>query len=318
MKRDSKRTPTNTADEPHFTANANAMLGEALGGRRPGALIEGLEARGQREAVHSDTLPTEGSEDPAWAKMGVRFGEPVPGDDLFRYVELPPGWKKLASDHSMWNKLVDERGRERGSFFYKAAFYDRRAHISVDRRFSVRDEYLRAPGRGDEHVRAHATRVVVTDGGKEVFATREVPNVPEGLGRAAAQEAYAERDEAMRALRAEAEAWLVGQGFPEWRDASAYWCLGVLGLSAMRKVDEQTFRSVVAWLREFNNYAGLGSHEVDGETHYVRVDGVRKIAAESFFGDAGHGIGCGDEVFRVNESVYHQWRGASGTREIRF
>jgi hypothetical protein len=35
------------------------------------------------------------------------------------------------SDHAMWSYLVDELGRERVSIFYKAAFYDRSAHMSL-------------------------------------------------------------------------------------------------------------------------------------------------------------------------------------------
>lgn len=200
------------------------MIGAVMGGERPSAFIEEQEAQGQREAVHSDTLPSRGSEDPAWAKMGVRFGEPVPGDALFRYVELPRGWKKEATGHSMWNKLVDDRGRERGSFFYKAAFYDRDAHINIVRRFSVRSEYVSAPPRGNEYVRAHAKRVIVTDCGKEVFTTREIPTVPENIPRGkAAYVAHEKHDADEKLLRAEAEAWLAEQGYPEWEDTSAYW-----------------------------------------------------------------------------------------------
>src|SRR6185436_8068032 len=46
--------------------------------------------------------------------------------------------KKIATDHSMYTDLVDDKGRVRASIFYKAAFYDRKADISFKRRFSIR------------------------------------------------------------------------------------------------------------------------------------------------------------------------------------
>ena len=45
-------------------------------------------------------------------------------------VKLPAGWKKQATDHSMWSKLLDESGAVVASIFYKAAFYDRIAEMN--------------------------------------------------------------------------------------------------------------------------------------------------------------------------------------------
>jgi len=53
-------------------------------------------------------------------------------------VELPIGWKKRSTGHSMWNDLVDDKGRVRATFFYKAAFYDRDAFINFERRYDFR------------------------------------------------------------------------------------------------------------------------------------------------------------------------------------
>jgi len=61
--------------------------------------------------------------------MGIVFGEKV--DDLFTSVTLPEGWHKEATEHAMWSKLIDDQGRERASIFYKAAFYDRSAFMSI-------------------------------------------------------------------------------------------------------------------------------------------------------------------------------------------
>ena len=57
--------------------------------------------------------------------------------ELFIKVELPEGWSIKPTDHSMWSNLVDDKGRERASIFYKAAFYDRDAHLSFNRRFRI-------------------------------------------------------------------------------------------------------------------------------------------------------------------------------------
>lgn len=89
--------------------------------------IYAQEAAGQKSFVGSTTLPTEVQRKELLEAAGVKFLGPVEGDNLFQYVELPEGWQKQPTDHSMWSKLVDEQGRERASIFYKAAFYDRRA-----------------------------------------------------------------------------------------------------------------------------------------------------------------------------------------------
>lgn len=93
--------------------------------------IYAAEARGQRELVASSKLPIHGSENPALVTLGFTFGAPVPGDPLFREATLPPGWKKVGSDHDMWSYIEDERGIRRVGVFYKAAPYDRRADMNI-------------------------------------------------------------------------------------------------------------------------------------------------------------------------------------------
>lgn len=93
--------------------------------------IEGQEARGQHSFVTSDTLPVDGLSRcrPVLEAAGAVFGEVCPKDPIFQFVTLPPGWSKKPTDHSMWSILVDAEGKERAAIFYKAAFYDRSAHI---------------------------------------------------------------------------------------------------------------------------------------------------------------------------------------------
>lgn len=116
------------------------MLLDAMSRGSTDGLIERQEEQGQQSFVGSDTLPMDlgnvflpGEPDgkAILEAAGVKFLGPVEGDDLFQYVELPDGWKKEATDHSMWSKLLDAEGNERASIFYKAAFYDRNAFASV-------------------------------------------------------------------------------------------------------------------------------------------------------------------------------------------
>jgi hypothetical protein len=94
--------------------------------------ITGMERSGQVQLVNSSRLPTEryGS-DEDWRALGFTFGPPDPADSLFCDATLPPGWSKAAGEHSMGSYICDERGIQRVSVFYKAAFYDRKASMSL-------------------------------------------------------------------------------------------------------------------------------------------------------------------------------------------
>jgi len=189
------------------TATQEQNVGWLMGGN-PGA-IEAQEARGQRELESSTQLPAEGSNDPAWAKMGVIFGDPTPGDPLFRSATLPAGWTKKATDHSMWLKLYDDKGRERASIFYKAAFYDRSAHISAARRFRIGRVHFRGDDRDN-------VQHEVTDCGVSVFSTPIVNHVCK------AREDWLKSEEITKEQFAACEAWLSPK-FPNWKDAAAHW-----------------------------------------------------------------------------------------------
>jgi len=96
------------------------------------ASIEASEAAGQRQLVESQVLPVECGAHGPYFELGFEFGPGVEGDDLFWQATLPSGWKREASSHPMWSYIVDERGVRRVSVFYKAAFYDRKAHMHID------------------------------------------------------------------------------------------------------------------------------------------------------------------------------------------
>lgn len=201
-----KRAPGNTTKEVQENPMGFFAGAMVLGG---GEAILHQESMGQQSLVGSDTLPTDiGRHSDYDAKAileaaGVKFLGVVDGDDMFQYVELPEGWKKVPTDHSMWSKLVDDKGRERAGIFYKAAFYDRSAHMSLSCRFGVSFDY----DRFDKESIGVAT---VTDGGKVVHTTDPIP--------ANGKECY---DVSNKANKAAVE-WL-DKNHPDWRNPGAYW-----------------------------------------------------------------------------------------------
>jgi hypothetical protein len=179
--------------------------------RRPqGSFIEDMEAQGQRELTgQTSKLPTKGSENPAWAKMGVIYGKPDPSDPVFSGAQLPAGWKLKPTEHSMWNHLLDDQGRVRAKMFYKAAFYDRSAHIHPETRYHVvRENKVKDDYDSDQ-------RYVALDSanGMVLFATEYLEY----------DKTYSpEWSQKEQALRKQAETWLK-ENRPDWQDASAYW-----------------------------------------------------------------------------------------------
>lgn len=126
---------TNTTKTPEM----NLLLAMAVGGP---ASIEMQEKQGQDEFVASELLPTDMRDERSkFEKMGFVFGEVVKGDPMFVEAKLPAGWRKERTDHAMWSKIVDEKGNERALIFYKAAFYDRSAHMSLSGRYRVDGPY---------------------------------------------------------------------------------------------------------------------------------------------------------------------------------
>lgn len=108
--------------------------------------IEASELRGQKELEQSSQLPfkighrndmTIEEVTSIYEKYGIKVLKQSNGDELFVDVILPEGWKIKGTSHSMWNNLIDQNGRIRASFFYKAAFYDRDAFLTFKTRYSI-------------------------------------------------------------------------------------------------------------------------------------------------------------------------------------
>lgn len=125
------------------TDEMEVILG-VMSGEKLGNVIERQEKRGQINLERSEKLPINRNqytkkEDPEYKEklnaLGFDVGEDI--DDLFMSVKLPEGWSIKGTDHSMYSNLIDGNGNKRASIFYKAAFYDRDASMSFNRRFSV-------------------------------------------------------------------------------------------------------------------------------------------------------------------------------------
>jgi len=166
------------------------------------------EADGQRSFIESDTLPSRMScsdldVNAILQAAGVKFCGIVKDDPIFQYVELPQGWKKVATEESRWSKLLDDKDRDRASIFYKAAFYDRSAYLTLSFRFRFRPDY-------DQQDKGIAVARVV-DCGKVVYTT-ELIALPGG----------SERYSLINQVNQMAIDWL-NQNYPDWQNPGAYW-----------------------------------------------------------------------------------------------
>jgi hypothetical protein len=184
-----------------LSALAKGDMENFLVASTPGG-IEAQEAAGQATLVASAQLPKEirGATREQLEAIGFKFGADV--DELFVAVTLPPGWKKVATDHSMHSDLTDDKGRIRAGIFYKAAFYDRRASVSFDPRYSE-NHYAECSENADVY------QVQTEDAGRQMHVFGTYAGGREGW------------DECSR-LEGLARAWL-DEHYPDWRNALAYW-----------------------------------------------------------------------------------------------
>lgn len=95
--------------------------------------VEELESAGQRQLLASDVIPTRlfGCSEEDLVELGFELGPTVDDDPLFRHAALPYGWSRRPENQARGSYLVDERGRDRFSIFYKAASYDRSASMAL-------------------------------------------------------------------------------------------------------------------------------------------------------------------------------------------
>lgn len=196
------------------------VLMEAMMTGDSSSAILAQEARGQRTLVRDQTLPKEISHGTRkqFEQMGIVFGEDQ--DDLFVYVSLPDGWRKERTDHSMWSRLVDDKNRRRASIFYKAACYDRRADMQIERRFSVRVEPV--CGYDEPNYREHPWHCIVKDCDEVTWSSEEQLE-SEPIGNSDEQrKAWLAWVDKRKNLRELGRAWLE-EHYPDWLNPCAYW-----------------------------------------------------------------------------------------------
>lgn len=212
-------------------------------GEDPSKAIENQEKRGQAEVVRTQRLPRKLNDHKIpreifWAgtaqemdyetkrqitsanieaytrvqyeKMGIEIVDEA--DDLFWNVKLPNGWEVKATDHSMWNEVVDNNGRKRMTFFYKAAFYDRSAFSNLQTRFQLDVTHTADPSADYNVWEASDFQGTIKDGDIIICQTRCVPATGD----------YSKdsktRDELWEELR-----MFMNEHWPEYENVHAYW-----------------------------------------------------------------------------------------------
>jgi hypothetical protein len=220
----------------------DAML-YAQEGKSPSLAIENMEKRGQESVVRGVRLPKKVNDGKVpldirdkgindtmdfsqrfeiytlnnieytkglYEKMGIVILEAY--DDLFWNVQLPEGWEIKATDHTMWNELLDNKGRRRASFFYKASFYDRDAFINFGTRFQVGVDHIADPNEEYNIWKKSELQGTVKDGNEVIFCTEcRKPS-----------EDWKEDDIIRKELKYELEIFM-NEHYPDYQNIFAYW-----------------------------------------------------------------------------------------------
>jgi hypothetical protein len=215
----------------------------AMSGESPSVAIENQEKRGQLAVVRNQRLPKKANSHTVprdiffkgvenkmsyeerekittaniieytrakYERMGIEIAEDY--DDLFWSVKLPDGWEIRATDHTMWNELVDNKGRKRATFFYKAAFYDRDAFSNFETRFHVSVDHVADPESDYEIWEASDYQGTVKDGDVIICSTARV--TPTGD--------YLKDEEVKKPLYEQLEMFMK-EHYPDYENTEAYW-----------------------------------------------------------------------------------------------
>lgn len=212
-------------------------------GKNPFLAIENMEKRGQQSVVKGRRLPKRMNDSSIpseirhkginnsmsweakseiWAlnnieltkqyyeKIGIKILEAY--DDLFWNVELPEGWDIKATEHAMWNDLLDDKGRRRASFFYKSSFYDRDAFINFGIRYHVGVDHIADPNEPYETWKQSDLQGTVKDGEEVIFCTRCIKP----------SEDWREDEKNREELKKELEDYMK-ENYPDYQNIFAYW-----------------------------------------------------------------------------------------------
>lgn len=153
----------------------------------------------QQRAIAEHLLPYEmHPNSKSFEAVGFIFEE-IPGDSVLCHATLPAGWR-TEFDGVHWTELLDEKGRKRGSSFYKSAFWDRNGHMSLDCRFSIGDE------RSDE---TGITTIFIRDyQGDNIYTIGSTTSRRD--------------DKEYKKLKKRAEGYMK-EHYPDWKNPVAYW-----------------------------------------------------------------------------------------------
>ena len=114
----------------------------------------------------------------------------------------------------MWSELKDDKGRTRGGIFYKAAFYDRHAHMRLNQRYHAsympEDQYKNEDMSYEERVRGKWFGAALDWDGSIIFETYHTITDQEN------------HYTAIENLREQAVVWLRDK-HPDYENILAYW-----------------------------------------------------------------------------------------------
>ena len=188
-----------------YDAKLDGMLALTLG-ISTGNASEGLETvrdMEQKSVKNSRRLPKEMyPSKAAFEDLGFTFTDT--GDEILYEATLPEGWKTVETPGSsiLWENLVDDKGRVRGNYCYKGAFYDRYGVMNLKSRYNSTYE-LTKPNDWDSPV-----NVVVKDAdGTIIFHVGQCEKM------------YS--DKYFYLLKKGEE--FLNSNYPDWKDPTKYW-----------------------------------------------------------------------------------------------
>ena len=145
-----------------------------------------------------------------YERMGIRIVDCA--DDIFYNVVLPDGWEIRATEHTMWNEVLDDKGRKRMTIFYKAAFYDRDAFANLQTRFQLDVTHVADPNSDYDVWKASDIQGTVKDGDRIIYQTARVPACSD----------YTKESKMKDVLWEDLYAFM-NEHWPRYKDVHAYW-----------------------------------------------------------------------------------------------
>ena len=100
-------------------------------------VVDAIEKDEQLRVIRECELPRSMKPNQeTFEKLGFVF-EDIEDDNVMFKAKLPEGWS-MKPVETYYTSIIDEKGRERASFFYKGVFYARNGHMVLHRRYIVK------------------------------------------------------------------------------------------------------------------------------------------------------------------------------------